>query len=102
MTGRWHLWAADTAERVLSTAAQAFLGALVITGWSVDSLIVAGTAAGVSLLKCLAALKVGAPDSASLLPADADPPQDEGGVEPGSLALGILIGLVLLYLIFLR
>lgn len=82
MTDRIKHWAADTAERVLATFAQAVLGLLPAaylphTHLPIGTILAgAGFAAAVSLLKCVAALKVGAPDSASLLPADVDPPQD--------------------------
>ena len=63
----------DAAERIVSTFAQAFLGAMGADGlgahltWRSD-LAVAGLAAFASLLKCLAGLRVGQPDTASLLP----------------------------------
>jgi hypothetical protein len=72
---RYKRWMADTAERVVRTAAQAALPALAVTGWDLDTLWLSLGAAGVCLVTCLAALGVGAPDSASLLPADVDPPQ---------------------------
>lgn len=75
MTDRYRRWLADTAERTVRTAAQAALSALAITGWSLDTLYLSLGAAGVCVVTCLAALGVGAPDSASLLPADVDPPQ---------------------------
>lgn len=75
MTDRWKHWTADTAERVLSTTAQAALAAIAVTGWSEQTLHVAVAAAGLSLLKCVAALSIGASDSASLLPAE--PPQED-------------------------
>ncbi len=64
---------ADLLERALSTFAQAFLAAYTIDGWQ-SGLKVGGIAAGLAALKCLAATRVGAPDSGSLLPADVDPP----------------------------
>lgn len=98
MTERWKLWAADTLERVLSTAAQAFLAAWAVTGWTEDTLFVTAGAAGLSLVKCLAALRVGAPDSASLLPADTDPPQEEGEVHIGLIGLLLIIIIIVLLL----
>lgn len=73
----------DLAERVISTFAQSLLGAFTADGLGLNltwrgSLAVAGLASLASLLKCLAALKVGAPDSASLLPESVDPPQEDG------------------------
>lgn len=97
MTERWKLWLADTLERVLSTAAQAAVAAVVVTGWTVDTLYVVLGAAGLSLLKCFAALGVGAPDSASLLPADTDPPKDEGGHSTTDL-LTVIVVAVLVFL----
>lgn len=66
-------FALDLLERVLSTFAQAFLGAYAIVGAS-KAAAAAGIAAGLSALKCLAATQTGAPDSGSLLPAQVDPP----------------------------
>lgn len=90
-------FALDLLERALSTFAQAFLAALVVTGWSVDSLIVGGTAAGLAVLKGLAASQVGAHDSASLLPADVDPPtDDEGGMDLGAAAVFLIVVLAVI------
>lgn len=76
MTPRLRHWAADTAERTASTAAQALIATVGITGWtSSDTWAITAGAAALCVLKCVAALNVGAPDSASLLPADQDPPQ---------------------------
>lgn len=83
MTGVTRRWFVDSAERVVSTFAQAALGLLPAaylphTHIPVGTILAgAGFAAGVSFLKCLAALHVGAPDSASLLPADVDPPVED-------------------------
>lgn len=83
MSDRLKRWTADTAERVIATFAQAALGLLPAaylphTHLPVGTVLAgAGFAALVSLLKCVAALKVGAPDSASLLPEDVDPPQGD-------------------------
>lgn len=78
MSRRWLL---DTLERALSTAAQALLAMLPLSyvpGVVLDlrAALLAALFAGVAcVLKCVAALRVGASDSASLLPADVDPPQ---------------------------
>lgn len=77
MTDRMKRWLADTAERTVRTAAQAALPALAVTGWTLDTLWLSLGAAGVCVVTCLAALGVGAPDSASLLPENVDPPQGE-------------------------
>lgn len=62
----------DLAERAVSTAAQSALGAIGAGElFHLDWKVVAGTVAGatlLSVLKCLAATRVGAADSASLLP----------------------------------
>lgn len=66
----------DLLERALSTFAQAVLGAGTIIDFaSVKTYQIAGVAAAVAVLKCLAATRVGAADSGSLLPAGEDPPQ---------------------------
>jgi hypothetical protein len=68
---------ADLLERVVSTFAQALLGAgTVIDFGSAKTYQIAAVAAAVSALKCLAATQVGAKDSGSLLPAEVDPPQE--------------------------
>lgn len=74
-TKRWFL---DTAERALSTAAEATLAALptaylpgvTIPFWA--AFATGGFAGAVTVLKCIAALKVGETGTASLLPADAE------------------------------
>jgi len=64
----------DSAERVVATFSQALLGALpasYVPGVTLPlrgALAVAGGAAALSLLKCLAASRVGDNDSAALLP----------------------------------
>lgn len=68
-------FALDLLERALSTFAQAFLGAYAVVG-AEKAAAAAGIAAGIAILKGLAASQVGAPDSASLLPADVDPPAE--------------------------
>lgn len=75
-------WLADTAERAGKTFLQAYLAFWVaLEGASVDNLftkdaldVAALATAGVVLL-ALGGLKIGAKDSASLLPANVDPPQ---------------------------
>ncbi len=70
-------WVLDTAERALSTAAEATLAMLPlsyvpgVTMPLAAAFVGGGFAALVSVLKCLAALKVGAKGTASLLPEDA-------------------------------
>ena len=97
---------ADTAERMVSTFAQAALAALPVgylPGASIPwwaALAAGGFAALLCLLKCLAALKVGAPDSASLLPADVDPPQDDGAGEVRTILLFAAGGLLALFLYY--
>lgn len=58
----------DLLERVSWTAIQAAAAAVLITGFGVDSLKIAGAAAGASVLKCLLASRVGDSDSAAALP----------------------------------
>jgi hypothetical protein len=104
-TGRW---LADTAERVLSTAAETTLAALPtsylpnvsIPWWA--AFAAGGFAGVVALLKCIAALKVGAPDSASLLPAETDPPQEDGWGLIEVLAVVAVVLITLLLLGYLR
>jgi hypothetical protein len=93
----------DTLERAIATFAQTLLG----TGTVLDfrdsrTYVAAGIAAGVAVLKCLAATQVGAPDSGSLLPASDDPPQGpaEGSISlvelfTCALILGVLLTIVL-------
>lgn len=68
----------DTLERAIATFAQALIGAGTVLDFT-DSrtYATAGIAAGLAVLKCLAATRVGAPDSGSLLPAQDDPPQGD-------------------------
>lgn len=68
-------WLRDTAERVLSSAAQAALavmltssfGLLDVNSWAALA-VAAGTAAVLTVVKALAATQVGDPSSASLNP----------------------------------
>jgi hypothetical protein len=78
-------WALDTLERAAKTFVQAYLSVwIAIGGTSFDTLFtrdnleagVVGLALAVA--SAVGARRVGAPDSASLLPADTDPPQDRG------------------------
>lgn len=89
----------DTLERCVSTFAQAALAALPVgylPGASIPwwaALAAGGFAALLCLLKCLGALRVGAPDSASLLPADA------GVGESVPLVLVAILTLIVLALV---
>lgn len=103
MSERIKHWLADTAERVASTAAQTLLGVIPVDGmahthvpWG-TKLSIVGFAALASFLKCVIALRVGADDSASLLPADVDPPQQGGHVDV-TLILAV-VGVVLAVLL---
>lgn len=58
----------DLLERVAWTAIQAFLGALVVTGnTNYKAAAVAAVAAAISVIKGVAATKVGDPESAATL-----------------------------------
>jgi hypothetical protein len=100
MSDRIKHWLADTAERAFSTMAQAAIPAVLATGWDRDALYIALGAFGLCVLKCIAAIGVGAPDSASLLPADQDPPvEGDGGwglIEVLAVVAVVLITLLLL------
>lgn len=60
----------DAIERVCWTAAQAFVGALVITGGrkALESAGIAAAAAALSAIKAIAAKRIGDHDSASTVP----------------------------------
>lgn len=63
-------WLVDAAERVASSAVEAFLGSLILGGvFSMSTLRaaeVSGAVAGLTAIKSLVASLVGNPDSASL------------------------------------
>jgi hypothetical protein len=89
---------ADLAERASRTFLQAYFAAWVAFGMDFDHLFtrnnleagVVGLAASVAM--SLGAKRTGANDSASLLPANVDPPQDDGAVD-------IVTALVVVFLI---
>lgn len=58
----------DAAERVIWTFLQAFGAVVIINGWSWESLQIALAAGGISVLKCLIAMKVGNSNTAQALP----------------------------------
>lgn len=69
----------DLAERSIATFVQAFAASLIVVGmddWK-TALSTSAVAGVLAVAKSLAALKVGAPDSASLLPAKQDPPLED-------------------------
>jgi hypothetical protein len=75
---------ADLAERTAATYAEVFLGLLIASGLGVDQVTdlavwekaaVAAVPAALAVVKGALASRIGAPDSASVLPADEDPPQ---------------------------
>lgn len=78
----------DLGERVLKTFLQAFIAQVVASGLGIFGAVtdlavvqkagLAGLAAVAALIFGLVARWVGAPDSASFLPADQDPPQGDG------------------------
>lgn len=76
-------WLLDTAERSLRTFSQAYFAAWVAFGsmeyetlFTVDNLKAGVVGLAASIAMSLGAKNVGADDSASLLAADVDPPQD--------------------------
>lgn len=81
MNDKTKRWLADAAERAARTFGQAYLAAWVALGADFDHLFTRNNLeAGVvglalSLAVSVGARKRGADDSASLLPADVDPPQ---------------------------
>jgi hypothetical protein len=95
----------DTFERAVKTFAQTLAALLVADGTGLlDSawgarLSTAGMAAFVALLTSIGSSGVGAADSASLLPADVDPPQDEGDVSLVEAVLVVFLAVVILVLL---
>lgn len=82
MSASWKRWLLDTGERTARTFVQGFLGAVTLdaltTHVNLDLLhqLELGALAGAyGVLTAFAAKGNGAPDSASFLPADVDPPQ---------------------------
>jgi len=75
-------WLFDTAERASKTFVQAYLAVWVVAGADFDHLFtrdnLEGGVVGLALAVAVAvgAKQMGAPDSASLLPAKVDPPQE--------------------------
>lgn len=73
---RRHRYLADLVERSGRTFVQAAIGAIVAAGgFGVAVWKAAGVAGGIAVLTALLAKLSGAPDSASLLPSNVDPPQ---------------------------
>lgn len=76
-------WALDTAERAGKTFVQAYLAVWVVAGADFDHLFTRDNAEGgvvglaLAVAAAVGAKQIGANDSASLLPADVDPPQDD-------------------------
>lgn len=67
----------DTLERSVRTFLQAFAAFVVVQGnFSQEALVGGLVAAGLAVLSSLAAIPVGAKDSASFLPAAVDPPSE--------------------------
>lgn len=67
----------DATERTIKTFVQAFAASLVVTGlddWR-SALAIGGGAGILAVASSVAGTRVGASDSASLLPADEEPPQ---------------------------
>lgn len=83
MSANTRRWLIDTAERTAKTFVQGFLGAVTLDAFS-DAFnptwlqnMGLGLMAGIyAILVAFAGKQVGAPDSASLLPAQVDPPQN--------------------------
>lgn len=81
MTSTTKRWLADSAERAARTAVQAYFAVWVAGTPDFDHLFtrsnLEGAVVGVALSIAMAvgAKRQGAPDSASFLPADVDPPQ---------------------------
>ena len=68
----------DALERTIKTFVQAFAASLVVTGmddWR-EALAIGGGAGLLAVASSIAGSKVGAPDSASLLPRSEEPPKD--------------------------
>lgn len=92
-------WLKDTAERVVRTFVQAWLGAwLAISGHGFDDLVesdvllVGFSASVAALLTCLAATQIGNKNDASL----------RGGGDKGMTFLqGVVLALVVLFILFL-
>jgi hypothetical protein len=78
----WQRWLLDVAERTGRTFLQGFLGMVTADlfiasfdpTWT-ENLIVGGLAGVYAVLTSWAAQPIGAPDSASMLPSNVDPPQ---------------------------
>lgn len=81
MSAKTKRWLADALERAGRTAAQAYLAVWIANGASYETLFtrtnLEGAVVGLalSLAVSVGAKQAGADDSASLLPADVDPPQ---------------------------
>lgn len=97
----------DLLERVLWTAVQSFLGALVADNLGAglddgDLFKVAGIAALVSAAKCLLATQIGARNTAATLPAEDDTPVpvDDRGAAPLDVLVQVLVVLILVGTVF--
>lgn len=85
---------ADTAERVGKTFVQGYAAAWVVVGgadfdalFSLDNAKLGLAAGAFAVATSLAATRVGAKDSASLLPADVDPPGPDPTTDAGRLQI---------------
>lgn len=93
-------WLFDTAERAGKTFVQAYLAVWFVAGADFDNLFTRDNLEGgvvglaLALAAAIGAKRLGAPDSASFLPAEVDPPQERGAVSAAT-ACFIVIAVVL-------
>lgn len=62
----------DIAERTVWSGLQAAAAVLIIEGFTIEALSIAGTAAGIAVCKCVLATRIGDDDSAAALPGKVD------------------------------
>lgn len=102
MTADRRRFYSDLLERVVWTALQAFLAAVVVDNMGAglddgDLFKTAGIAALISAAKCLLATQIGAPNTAATLPEEDDTPRGDPGY--GEVTLLIIGGLVVLVIL---
>lgn len=87
----------DLLERTVWTLLQALTGFLIVESADWDPAYAVPIAAGLAVLKGVLATKVGAPNTAAMLPADGDTPEpDDAGVAPLDVLVQVLVVLILI------
>lgn len=109
MSARNRRWIIDAGERAGRTFLQAYFGVWFALGADFDHLFVRDNIEGgvvglaLSLAVSVGARRTGADDSASLLPANVDPPQpDAGRTDLVTVLVVIALGLIILALVGVR